>query len=198
MMKRPASVTERTIVAPFAPSRLVTWLPPQSELWYFGALGFVAEDEAVRRFAGVRRIIAKGEGDRSPGNDFSRFVVISRAVSVIVVQKPAEWTLAALGERLTPSLERAGALRAIAFGSHARATADGFSDLDLVVILPTTVPRFERPRLLDEVYKAIPLGLDLLVLTPEEFDVGCRDRIGVFDAIVREGVTIYERRRDAT
>jgi predicted nucleotidyltransferase len=115
-----------------------------------------------------------------------------------VLRKPTVWTLATLRERLAPPLERAGALRAVAFGSYARGSADGFSDLDLAVVLETELPRFERARLLDEVYRALPIGLDLLVLTPPEFEAGCRDRVGIFDAIVREGVTLYERPRDAT
>lgn len=115
-----------------------------------------------------------------------------------ILSEPASWSLESLRERLTPALERLAVERAIVFGSYARGTADGFSDLDLAVVLLTSLPRFERPRLLDDVYRAIPLGLDLLVLTPEEYEIGTRGRSGVFDSIVREGVTIYERRRDAT
>jgi predicted nucleotidyltransferase len=120
------------------------------------------------------------------------------SVDVMIVQKPAGWTLDELRERLAPALSCGGVLRAVVFGSYARGAADGFSDLDLAVVLRTSAPRFERQHLLDDVYKAVPLGLDLLVLTPEEFEAGTRDRIGIFDAIVREGVTIYERARDAT
>lgn len=113
-----------------------------------------------------------------------------------VLAEPARFALGALRERLVPALERAGALRAIVFGSYARGAADGFSDL--AVVLETHLPRFERARLLDEVYRAVPLGLDLLVLTPEEFEEGSRARFGIFDAIAREGVTIYERSPNAT
>ena len=117
-------------------------------------------------------------------------------MSALVVRKPADWTLDSLRERLVPPLARAGVVRAIAFGSYARGTADGFSDLDLVVVLETERPRFERASLLDEVFRAVPIGIDLLVFTPAEFEAGCRDGAGIFDAIVREGVTLYERSRD--
>lgn len=117
-------------------------------------------------------------------------------MSATVVQAPARWTLKELRERLGPALARASALRAVVFGSHARGTADGFSDLDLVVVLETDLPRFERPRLLDDLYRAAPMGLDLLVLTPAEFEDGLHRRMGIFDGIAREGVTLYERAGD--
>jgi predicted nucleotidyltransferase len=113
-----------------------------------------------------------------------------------IVRAPTEWTLPQLSERLSGALARAGAQRAVAFGSYARGTADAFSDLDLAVVLETTAPRLERPRLLDELYRAIPLPLDLLVFTPGEFEEGCRGRMDVFDRIVGEGVTVYERPSD--
>jgi predicted nucleotidyltransferase len=82
------------------------------------------------------------------------------------------------------------------FGSWARGTADGFSDLDLAVVLDTDLPRLERSRALVGLLDALPLGVDLLVYTPDEFAQGLRDRYRVFDAIAREGVTIYARSED--
>jgi predicted nucleotidyltransferase len=115
----------------------------------------------------------------------------------IIVQGPPRWTLSQLRERLSPALARAGVAKAVVFGSYARGTADAYSDLDLAVVLTTSLPRLERHRLLDEVYQAVPIGLDLLVFTPEEFERGRARRLGVFDRIVEEGVTIYERRDDS-
>jgi hypothetical protein len=51
------------------------------------------------------------------------------------------------------------------------------------VVLETDLPRLERPRLLLGLIDVLPLGVDLLVYTPEEFAKGLRDRYGVFDAI---------------
>ena len=83
--------------------------------------------------------------------------------------------------------------RAIAFGSYARGVQDGFSDLDLAVVLETDLPRLERHRALPELFAACPVGLDLLVYTPEEFEAGWRAGYDVFDSLRREGVTIHER-----
>jgi predicted nucleotidyltransferase len=112
---------------------------------------------------------------------------------VAILKGESPWTLDDLASRLRGPLERAGAVRGVVFGSYARGTADAFSDLDLVVVLETDAPRFERARLLDEVYRAVPMGLDLLVYTPEELARGCDSGLGIFDRITREGVTVYER-----
>jgi predicted nucleotidyltransferase len=112
---------------------------------------------------------------------------------VAIVRAPAAHDLAGIAARLRGALERAGAVQAIVFGSYARGTEDAFSDLDLAVVLETELPRLERHRALPELFEASPVGLDLLVYTPEEFRRGCEGRYDVFDRICREGVTIYER-----
>ena len=112
---------------------------------------------------------------------------------VVVLRRPARTTLEELARLARASLEAAGAERAVAFGSWARGTADGYSDLDLAVVLRTDLPFVERGRLLGALVDALPVGVDLLVYTPEEFARGLRSRRGVFDAIAREGVTIHER-----
>jgi predicted nucleotidyltransferase len=115
------------------------------------------------------------------------------ADDVHVIRAPRRYSLEDLAARAAGPLRAAGAERAVVFGSWARGTADGFSDLDLAVVLATDLPRLERARALSGLLDALPLGVDLLVYTPEEFAEGLRDRYGVFDAIAREGVTIYAR-----
>jgi predicted nucleotidyltransferase len=59
-------------------------------------------------------------------------------------------TTSDLALRLADPLRRAGVERAVAFGSFARGTQDGYSDLDLAVVVDTKLPRFERHRALSE------------------------------------------------
>ncbi len=112
---------------------------------------------------------------------------------VTVLRAPASYTLAELARIGAEPLRRVGAERAVAFGSYARGSADGYSDLDLVVVLSTDRPNSERWLLLRELLDALPVPVDLLVYTPEEFALGMQQRIGVFDAIAREGVILYAR-----
>jgi predicted nucleotidyltransferase len=118
------------------------------------------------------------------------------ADGVAILRAPARYTLAELAERARGPLDAAGAERAVVFGSWARGTADAWSDLDLAVVLRTPLPPLERGALLAELFDALPLGVDLLVYTPEEFARGLEERYGVFDAIAREGVTLYARSAD--
>ena len=112
---------------------------------------------------------------------------------VVVLRKPAEYTLDELAGRAAEPLAAAGAERAVVFGSWADGSADGYSDLDLAVVLATDLPRVERGRMLADLIDALPVAVDLLVYTPDEFARGCAAKSGVFDAIAREGVTIYAR-----
>jgi predicted nucleotidyltransferase len=113
---------------------------------------------------------------------------------VIVVAAPAPCTLEQLAERIRPALAEAGVLRAVVFGSWARGSADGFSDLDLAVVLETELPSIERPRLLAGVHRALPgIGVDIVVYTPEEWERGIATGLDLFDSIRREGVTIHAR-----
>jgi predicted nucleotidyltransferase len=109
---------------------------------------------------------------------------------VTVLQRPAPCSLEELRALAVPALRRAGVERAIVFGSWARGEADGFSDLDLVVVLQTDLPRAQRGRCLEAVFAALPIAVDALIYTPEEFREGERRGVGVFDALRREGVDL--------
>jgi predicted nucleotidyltransferase len=110
---------------------------------------------------------------------------------VTILRAAPRHDLRDLARRAAPILERAGARRAVAFGSYARGDADAWSDLDLVVVLETDLPPLERAALLSDLFDAIPIGLDLLVYTPEEFRRGIERGLGVFERLEREGVTIH-------
>ncbi len=112
---------------------------------------------------------------------------------VTILKGRPRLTLDEIARLAEAPLREAGAERAIVFGSWARGDADGFSDLDLVVVAKCELPPLERGLRFGRLVDVIPLGVDLLVYTPEEFARGMRDRYGIFDAITREGVTIYPR-----
>ena len=127
---------------------------------------------------------------------FGSMVGTMTTSGVTILREAAPCSLDELRWLAAPVLRNAGAGRALVFGSWARGEADGFSDLDLVVVMETDRPRTERgldlSRRLDA---ALPVVVDLLVYTPAEFASGEARRRGVFDALAREGVDILERRR---
>ena len=110
---------------------------------------------------------------------------------VTVISAPAPCTFEEMRRRTGSVLRKAGVKRAIVFGSWARGEADGFSDLDLAVVMDTDLPpRARALALAKELDQALPMVVDLLVYTPDEFAACEADGFGVFDVLSREGVEI--------
>jgi uncharacterized protein len=70
--------------------------------------------------------------------------------------------------RLLPMLPRLGVTRAILFGSMASGEVGQTSDLDLILVAPSTEPFVRRLARFSEAL-APSVALDLFVYTPEEF-----------------------------
>jgi predicted nucleotidyltransferase len=79
----------------------------------------------------------------------------------------AQATLKAIADRLR---DRYGAERVLVYGSVARGTPTEHSDIDLLVVAPTTERFYERMGSALAAVRDISLGLPLapIVLTPEE------------------------------
>ena len=87
-----------------------------------------------------------------------------------------------------------GAESVILFGSHARGTEEKDSDVDLLIIAESSLPRFKRSR---EIYRTIhpyPFAVDLVVYTPEEIERGKRTPVSFVSRILQEGEVLYDRR----
>lgn len=92
-------------------------------------------------------------------------------------------------DRLVKALRQLGARRIILFGSMARGRLDLFTDIDLLVILDTTLAFVERSVW---VYRQVVprVAADIMVYTPSEFQE-LRDRPFIAQAL-KEGVVLYE------
>lgn len=78
------------------------------------------------------------------------------------------------------------------FGSFARGEADAASDLDLVLVEPTSRPFPERG--LDHLpLFRLGIGVDLLVYTPDEYERLKQEDNPLIQRIEREGMTVYAR-----
>ncbi len=83
----------------------------------------------------------------------------------------------------------------ILFGSQARGVATPQSDVDLVVIKKTSVPFLQRMRELARILVKARLGqgADVLVYTPEEFQMLSKRWNPFFHRLRQEGKIIYGR-----
>lgn len=79
----------------------------------------------------------------------------------------------------------------ILFGSYAYGQPDEDSDIDLLVVMDTSLPFLERMNLVRRTIGRVGLPMDIFVLTPEEFEE-TKDVIGgLAYAPAKYGRTLY-------
>lgn len=94
-------------------------------------------------------------------------------------------------DQLVEELKAYGAQRIILFGSAARGDADAYSDVDLVVVKPTTMSFVER---LGDVVRTCRSRLcaDIIVYTPEEFQRMREAGSPFLEDVLKDGRVLYE------
>jgi predicted nucleotidyltransferase len=105
----------------------------------------------------------------------------------MVDQQEIEKVAARIGEEIN-------AFQVILFGSYARGQAGEYSDVDLMVVAESELPRFKRSRELYKLFRPYPFGMDLVVYTPEEIEKGKKSPLSFVSRVLREGKTVYVRR----
>ncbi|MEJ5199957.1 MAG: nucleotidyltransferase domain-containing protein [Anaerolineae bacterium] len=83
--------------------------------------------------------------------------------------------------------------KVILFGSWARGEQNASSDLDLIVIQRTSLPRHRRYAQIRRLFWGLGLPMDILVYTPEEFDRYCSVPGSLTYTVMCEGKVLYER-----
>jgi predicted nucleotidyltransferase len=88
-------------------------------------------------------------------------------------------------------VEAAHPEKIILFGSHARGDFDADSDLDLLIILPTVVDRFEEMVRLRLVLRDIPMPIDVIVYSRADVEERQHLRGTMLYHALREGRVLY-------
>jgi predicted nucleotidyltransferase len=88
----------------------------------------------------------------------------------------------------------ANASQVILFGSYARGEATDRSDVDLMVVAQSDLPRHKRAVRLYTQFRPYPFGRDIVVYTPQEVEEGRKSALSFVSGVLREGKTLYERR----
>lgn len=82
----------------------------------------------------------------------------------------------------------------ILFGSYAWGKPGPDSDVDLLVVKASVVPRREREYELRRILFPSPFAFDVLVYTPEELQKSINENKNLFiEDIIRNGKTLYQR-----
>jgi len=79
----------------------------------------------------------------------------------------------------------------ILFGSYARNQAGKHSDVDLLVIAKSDLPRHKRSRELHLMFKPYPFPMDILVYTPKEVEKESQFELSFISTVLREGKKLY-------
>ena len=87
--------------------------------------------------------------------------------------------------------EQTHAKAVVLFGSHARNQAGTHSDVDLLVIAESNLPRHKRSRQLHLLFKPYPFAMDILVYTPEEVQAESQFEFSFISRVLREGKRLY-------
>jgi predicted nucleotidyltransferase len=88
----------------------------------------------------------------------------------------------------------ANAERVILFGSYARGDATEQSDVDLIIVAESDLPRYKRSRELYKLLKPHPFAMDIVVYTPQEIEKGKKTKVSFLSNVLKEGETLYVRR----
>jgi uncharacterized protein len=81
----------------------------------------------------------------------------------------------------------------ILFGSYAKGNTTEESDVDLLIIAESELPRFKRSRALYKLLRPYPFAMDLVVYTPKEVEKGKASPVSFVSRALREGEVIYVR-----
>jgi predicted nucleotidyltransferase len=80
-----------------------------------------------------------------------------------------------------------------AFGSYAKGTMGPDSDLDLIVVKPSALPRGLRGIDVVAVLKEVGFGLDLLFMTPAEIQEDLREPHSLMSTVMPTARPVYAR-----
>jgi predicted nucleotidyltransferase len=79
------------------------------------------------------------------------------------------------------------------FGSHGRGEADDLSDIDLLIVEKSTLPRQHRGKRVIAEMRGFPASFDLLFYTPAELADELGDPRSFASIVTASGRIIYER-----
>jgi len=100
-------------------------------------------------------------------------------------------TIEAIAQRIASQFQPRSVML---FGSHARGEATEHSDVDLLVVLDNPGPRGRRSApILKMLAMEFPYPVDVVVRSPESLEAGRRIPGSFAEAVVREGVVLYDR-----
>ncbi len=98
-----------------------------------------------------------------------------------------------LGEVVHRIVKAVNPQKVVLFGSYARGGAGQESDIDLLVVMSSSEPRYKRALPIYRALRGVKVPLDIIVYTPEEIAEWSEVRQAFVTTALREGIVLYEK-----
>ena len=116
----------------------------------------------------------------------------------MMLRSPETARLTSVLDRIVDALKAYDPEQIILYGSLARGDAGEFSDIDLIVVKETDVPRRERMmECREHVPSMLGVDVDIVVYTPAEIERSLEARNPFIAAAFTDGVVVYDRHPSA-
>jgi predicted nucleotidyltransferase len=86
--------------------------------------------------------------------------------------------------------------RIVLFGSYAYGTPHPESDLDILVVMKSELPRYQRAVPIYQALTGLLISKDVLVYTPEEVEAWNEVPEALITTVVRQGKVLYEKDKE--
>ena len=82
----------------------------------------------------------------------------------------------------------------ILFGSYARENFNDDSDLDLIIIKNSKLPRHKRGLEVRRLFYVLTIPMDLKIYTPIEYDQELQNKYSFLYSVIKDSKILYERK----
>jgi predicted nucleotidyltransferase len=82
----------------------------------------------------------------------------------------------------------------ILFGSYAKGNFREDSDLDLIIVKDSKLPRHKRGKEIRRLFYGLLVPMDLKVYTPDEFKSEIKNKYSFLSKAIKESKLLYERK----
>lgn len=122
---------------------------------------------------------------------FPWYTIAMKLEEIVAKKRVREEKLQAALKRIITQLREWGALKVVLFGSFACGTVDSQSDLDLLVIMPSSQP---SKAWMDQIYQHIERGVatDMVIYSQDDFERMLPES-AFLQEILQSGRIVYEK-----
>ena len=90
-------------------------------------------------------------------------------------------------------IQKTNPYKIILYGSYAKGNYTKDSDIDLIIIKDSDLPRHKRGLEIRRLFYGMLIPLDLKVYTPDEYKKEIKNEYSFLNSVIQESKTLYDR-----